>query len=1011
MKKNTRIAILVFAACAMTGVGHAQVTLTDIGVAAPTPGPNDISQLLTNGNTKLTGSFNYYTDNPNSTGTIPPGQTFITGTKPVVLTSVSLRTGSLPLDSGNGGLGPQTYQLRIFSASGSSAVLMNTYTSSTFSYADDHWLLWNNLAVPFATNTTYAYTFRRSSSGYDGLAVASGNRYAGGEAALIPNAGGTITFESGHGYDAAFVIGLSTNSSQILAGAPTVSPASTLYIGSAVTLGSVAFGDPPIYYQWQTDGGSGGTLNNILNATNSSLTATPTNIGTFRFDYIATNASGSATSSVAAVTIVVGAPIVSPASTIYIGSPVTLTSPAVGNPPLIYQWQTDGGSGGSRTNIPNGTNVSLTVTPPSTGAFKFDYIVNNGSGSFTSSVATVTVLSAAAVTINAAQTMAAMPFQGLGVNTATYDNNLISGTVATRLKAAGITAVRYPGGSYADGFNWQTTTMNKSCSDTYAPYINSNDSFDNWMNTVVNPAGAQAIIAVNYGSNPANNAGGDTNVAAAWVDYANNIKHWGIQYWEIGNEIGGNGYYSDPGWEYDLHYPYCSGSRYMQPALSPTAYGSNSLMFIKAMKAKDPTIKCGVGFDTGSSAGSIAYNTSVLGQTGTNADFVIIHWYPGGDAATLLTRTSTISNIVKQTKIQLTNNVGATHAARMEIAVTETGSGDVTGPPVALFAADDFLTWIEYGIVNVDYQQLHNDILQANQTPAHAYYGAQMARLLANTNDVMLKTTSIQPLLRVHAATRQDGKTGVMLINTDPNISILATVTVSGPTLADSGVWYQFGRTNFAGANIYPSYLVSSNTVSGLGNSFTVSVPPYTMVDLLLSPAVPNMPPVLDPIGNQTTNVGGTVAFTASATDTDQPPQTLKFSLLLNGPGNATLNTNTGAFSWRPAVTNANTTNAFTLKVADNGTPSLSATQSFTVTVNPLILPTATSIGLNNGQLGFQINGQAGPDYAVQVSTNLINWSTLFITNSPPMPFQWTDTNAATLPAQFYRIKVGPPLL
>jgi hypothetical protein len=26
------------------------------------------------------------------------------------------------------------------------------------------------------------------------------------------------------------------------------------------------------------------------------------------------------------------------------------------------------------------------------------------------------------------------------------------------------------------------------------------------------------------------------------------------------------------------------------------------------------------------------------------------------------------------------------------------------------------------------------------------------------------------------------------------------------------------------------------------------------------------------------------------------------------------------------------------------------------------------------------------------------------------MPFQWTDTNSAALPAQFYRIKVGPPL-
>jgi hypothetical protein len=35
---------------------------------------------------------------------------------------------------------------------------------------------------------------------------------------------------------------------------------------------------------------------------------------------------------------------------------------------------------------------------------------------------------------------------------------------------------------------------------------------------------------------------------------------------------------------------------------------------------------------------------------------------------------------------------------------------------------------------------------------------------------------------------------------------------------------------------------------------------------------------------------------------------------------------------------------------------------------------------------------------------------TLFITNSPAMPFAWTDTNPATMPAQFYRIKAGPPL-
>src|SRR5208283_3582475 len=166
-----------------------------------------------------------------------------------------------------------------------------------------------------------------------------------------------------------------------------------------------------------------------------------------------------------------------------------------------------------------------------------------------------------------------------------------------------------------------------------------------------------------------------------------------------------------------------------------------------------------------------------------------------------------------------------------------------------------------------------------------------------------------------------------------------------------------------------PSYPVSTNTVSGLGNSFTVSVPAYTMVDLII-PAISNTPPMLAPIGNQTVNVGPTVAFTASATDTDQPPQTLTFNLLA-GPGSATLNTNSGAFSWRPQVTDANTTNPFTLKVADNGSPILSATQSFAVTVNPLTLPAVSSIGLNNGRIGFLVSGVTGPDYAVQGSTNL----------------------------------------
>src|SRR5208283_1482170 len=139
------------------------------------------------------------------------------------------------------------------------------------------------------------------------------------------------TFESSGTYDAVFDIGLSTNSSQLLAGPPVVSP-STAYIGAAITVSSAAIDNLPISYQWQS-GGASGSLTNVPNATNATLTVTPPSTGTYRFDYIATDSSGSVTSGVAAVTVIVGAPIVSPGNSVYIGSPITLTSPSgVGSP-------------------------------------------------------------------------------------------------------------------------------------------------------------------------------------------------------------------------------------------------------------------------------------------------------------------------------------------------------------------------------------------------------------------------------------------------------------------------------------------------------------------------------------------------------------------------------------------------------------------------------------------------------------------------------------------------------
>ena len=228
-----------------------------------------------------------------------------------------------------------------------------------------------------------------------------------------------------------------------------------------------------------------------------------------------------------------------------------------------------------------------------------------------------------------------------------------------------------------------------------------------------------------------------------------------------------------------------------------------------------------------------------------------------------------------------------------------------------------------------------------------------------------------------------------------------------------SGVTATFATNPITGGST-KLILTASNTVTSGASNVTVIATAgllshTTTIALTLNSIIPtNTPPVLAIITNRTVNVGQTVAFTGSATDTDSPPQTLTFALLA-GATNATLNTNSGAFSFRPLVTQANTTNGFTLKVADNGTPSLSATQSFSVVVNPLSVPGLGNISVAGGQFILNISGQNGPDYAIETSTNLTQWSNVFITNSPALPFTWTDATT-NLPQRFYRIKLGPPL-
>jgi hypothetical protein len=432
------------------------------------------------------------------------------------------------------------------------------------------------------------------------------------------------------------------------------------------------------------------------------------------------------------------------------------------------------------------------------------------------------------VTVESA--IAMVPEAGYGVGMSVYDNDFTSSGLPEKLKIAGVTALRFPGGSYSDAYHWKTNTGTPGSN----IYINANDTFDHFMTLNLIPVGAQAIVTVNYGSNAAGSGGGDPAEAADWVRYANIEKGWKIRYWEIGNEIGGNGYFSDPGWEFDLHSPY-DHKRKGQPALSQSAYGKNTLEFLHAMKAVDPTIRTGVGVDMPDSNPADG-NAALFKEVKDKVDFLIVHWYPKA-SSTDLTVTEDIKPQLTALREQYARYAGAAGKS-IPIAVTETNGGG-SGAGRALFATDTFLTWFEAGAFTVEWQEMHNGFLSQVKevqvdTPAEAYYGMQMASLAARPLDSLVEAKSTSPLLVAHAVKRSDGGVAVVLINKHPNQPFQVDIAVHGAPLAVSGIRYDFGRANFSFNSPWATSGPLQSRLDGAGNSFSATVPALSECVLIL---------------------------------------------------------------------------------------------------------------------------------------------------------------------------------
>ena len=307
-----------------------------------------------------------------------------------------------------------------------------------------------------------------------------------------------------------------------------------------------------------------------------------------------------------------------------------------------------------------------------------------------------------------------------GLNATIWDGLFSSEASGALLSAMNTQAIRIPGGSEADNYDWQTGRS-----------VSKESSYQ-WPTDAamfaqrIEASGAQAYVTVNYGS-------GTPEQAAAWVAYYNGgtasgislgvdskgrdwktVGYWaairasaplavddgynllrishpapfGFKYWELGNECYG-------GWEYDEHG--VAGSGLSGTAQDPYTYALAFQDFSNKMLAVDPTIHLGAVAAPGEDAygngthavpnpnesnslhsGWTPVVLATLKSLGLTPHFLICHSYPqepGAESDTILLQTgSGIATTAANFRKMITDYVGDAPGDNVELAMTEFNS-------------------------------------------------------------------------------------------------------------------------------------------------------------------------------------------------------------------------------------------------------------------------------------------------------------------------------------------------
>ena len=295
-----------------------------------------------------------------------------------------------------------------------------------------------------------------------------------------------------------------------------------------------------------------------------------------------------------AVTVTVVGPAGGPTPT----GTITLTSGSYNSTPIPLE------SGSYVVNVLAG---SLAV---GTGTFQASYVPDSASSPVytaatgTSSPVTVTTVVTGPNTMSIDQSSTGPPVSAglMGLNMV-YWYDPSTPAIVPAFQSAGITSIRWPGGTAANLYHWATNTV---CFSTTP--IPAASAFDTFLADAIQPGNFDLALTLNYGTNADCTGPGDPSEAAAWVqnakDNGDNVSHV-----TVGNESWGS-------WVTDLH-PIPN---------DPTTYAAATATgYYPQIKAVNPNVQVGIGLNPWNTP---PWDPIVLAQA--KYDFVEYHFYPQG---------------------------------------------------------------------------------------------------------------------------------------------------------------------------------------------------------------------------------------------------------------------------------------------------------------------------------------------------------------------------------------------